>query len=318
MNSKIKVYTNYLFLLYITLGISYLVFLISFSIKVLPGFVMQVLLLIEALTKSSLSINALISNSSFTESIFFGIISLVLIGITLLGIFKSIKQYIFSLKYLNTLKKEVKENEIEIINSSLLTVFTAGFINPKIYISNGLKKSLNQEEFNAVLFHEMSHKNDLDPLRSFIVQVINNILPAFPFKNVLFNSFKTSIELKSDQSSIEKLGNNKPIISALYTVLKHHKTLITEPILTYFSNMPGRIPVLTGNSNYNFKSVTSMIYTFLLVAILLPVIAFSSQFYVCDHLGECLKIFVTDLNSSTSSNLCNKHPMSQAESCSTN
>ena len=318
MNNRFSVQTNRLFIVYILLGTSYLVFLVLFSLKVFPGFIMQVLFLIEAVTKDGITISSLFSNTGFLESLIAGIFTLLLIGIFVKGLYKSIKQYIYSRKYLNNIEKSSINSNYITINTTLISGFTAGFIHPQIYISESLKKILKQDNLKAIIYHEKSHQKDRDPLRGFIVLLIHNILPIFPYKNILLNLFKTSIELKCDQNSIRQLGNKTSIIEALYSILKYENSLTREPYLTYFSSMPSRISVLVGKEKFNFKSISKLVSTFIVVASLLPVIALSSQFYMCEHIGECLRLFVQDLNSSSVSSLCNKHPMSTTVSCSVN
>ena len=41
-----------------------------------------------------------------------------------------------------------------------------GFVRPKIVLSTGLMSLLNDDELKAVIYHEMYHKENRDPLKN--------------------------------------------------------------------------------------------------------------------------------------------------------
>ena len=69
-----------------------------------------------------------------------------------------------------------------IMNFNIITnkpnlAFTYGYFKPEVYISKNFIKELNRNEFNALLEHELSHKNSYDPLMMLIMLFIKELLP---------------------------------------------------------------------------------------------------------------------------------------------
>lgn len=308
MNKKINKYTNRIFLSYIALGFSYLIFLFIFTFKILPGFFMQVMFLIDELLKRSKNIDSLLLSSNFVQTITFGLLALLLLIILIRGVIKSFKEFYLSRKYINSLNVISTEEKISLFKSDDYLVFTSGLISPEIFISKALKIKLTEEQYNAVMFHEKSHLKDHDPLRSFIVKFINNIMPIFPYKNALIDLFSTSIELKSDQNSENILGKKKPIIEALHSILKHKQINIKGNTLSSFSNMPERIPILVGKKKFNYKLATLCVSVMLVFTLTLPVVVFASSFYNCEHIDDCLQILINNLKNNNSKDLTDMHP----------
>lgn len=317
MNKIYSSQTNRLFAIYVISGFAYVTLLALLSVRALPGFFMQILFLIDGVIKNHSDIYSITSSEAFIQSIIFGLLSLTLLFIGLRGIIISIKQLIMSRKFLNSLKTK-SNTAIITLDTKETSVFTAGFFIPKVYISSKLKSSLTSEQLKAVLHHEFSHCKDYDPLRGFIVQLINNILPQFPFKNKLKDIYFTSVELKSDEHSENILGKKRPIIEALYSILSNDFTMAMQPNLAHFSNMPERIPVLVGAKKFNFKLVTALSSFFLFALVSLPVFVSTVKFYNCEHIEDCIQIFVNNLQSNSSENLCSMHLMDTPTSCTSN
>ncbi len=317
MNKIYLTQTNRLFIIYVISGFAYTTLLTLLSVRVLPGFFMQTLFFIDGVIKNRTEIASITSSEAFIQSIIFGLLSLTLLFIASRGVIISIQQLFLSQKFLNSLKSKSNKTIIT-VESNETSVFTAGFFTPKVYISSKLKSSLTSEQLKAVLHHEFSHWKDHDPLRGFIVQLINNILPQFPFKNKLKDIYFTSVELKSDEHSENILGKKRPIIEALYSILSNDFSMTMQPNLAHFSNMPERIPVLVGAKKFNFKLVTTLSSFFLFALVSLPVFVYTVKFYNCEHIEDCIQIFVNNLQNNSSENLCSMHSMDTPTSCTSN
>lgn len=317
MNNIFKKQTNRLFFIYCISGFAYMTLLMLLSVRALPGFFMQILFLADAMIKNHSEVSPIIFSNTFIKALVSGGFSLGLIFIAIKGIASSTKQLITTSKFLKSLNIKSKVNIVN-LDVTDTSVFTAGMITPKVYISSKLKSSLTSEQLKAVLHHEFSHCKDHDPLRGFIVQLINNILPQFPFKNKLKDIYFTSVELKSDEHSENILGKKRPIIEALYSILSNDFSMTMQPNLAHFSNMPERIPVLVGAKKFNFKLVTALSSFFLFALISLPVFVYTVNFYNCEHIEDCVQIFVNNLQSNSSENLCSMHSMDTPTSCTSN
>lgn len=317
MNNIFKKQANRLFIIYCISGLAFISLLLLLSVRALPGFFMQVLFLADAFIKNSSEISPIILSDEFIKALVSGGFSLGLIFIAIKGILSSIKQLITTNKFLSSLEFKSKVNIVN-LDVTDISVFTAGMFAPKVYISSKLKNSLTPEQLKAVLHHEFSHCKDYDPLRGFIVQLINNILPQFPFKDKLKDIYFTSVELKSDEHSENILGKKRPIIEALYSIMTNDFSMAMQPNLAQFSNMPERIPVLVGAKKFNFKLVTTLSSFFLFVLVSLPVFAYTAKFYNCEHIEDCIQIFVNNFQSNSSANLCSMHLKDTATSCTSN
>src|SRR3972149_3541708 len=65
-------------------------------------------------------------------------------------------------------------------DESVKVAFTHGLIRPKIYISTGLLNSLTREEARRVLYHEIHHKKNRDPLRFFLATMLRDTFIYLP------------------------------------------------------------------------------------------------------------------------------------------
>jgi hypothetical protein len=314
MSNTFRKQTNQLFAIYCLSGIAYISLLILLSWRALPGFLMQLLFLVDGLINSHSDINSIIFNESFIWAVISGILSLALLFIAIKGVFISAKQLLTSQKFVSLLNIKSEEN-IVTLDTNDTSVFTAGMLTPKVYISSQLKETLSSEQLKAVLLHELSHCNNFDPLRGFIVQLFNNLLPDFPFKKKLQDIYFTSVELKSDEHAENVLGKKRPIIEALYSILSSDFSVLSQPNIAYFSNLPERIPVLVGAKKFNFKLVTTLSSFFLFVVVSLPIVAYSMNFYNCKHINDCIQIFVSNIQSNSSENLCSMHSMDAPNNC---
>lgn len=316
MNKKLTIYTNVLFIAYIVLGCFYLLALGALIIRSMPGFAMQMVNLADTILVDSSKISSLLSNTNFLETILFGSIGIVLLLKTFQGLINSILQYRKSIIFNKSLKFKTDKKGYRTLSSHNYEVFTLGFFKPNVYISHILLKSLSNEQLQAVLLHEESHQKNHDPLRSLIVNLINNVMISFPFKKYLQNSYVTLVELKSDYYAASRTHDEKSIIKALHSILFYNTVSVQGLLGHAFSNNPERIPVLVGKQKLQYRFLTSILLLTFSTLVFLTASIYTYKFYDCGHIKDCVKIFLENVTQEKNQSICDMHDPQDNASCS--
>ena len=110
------------------------------------------------------------------------------------------------------------EENIVIIRSNSLFAICFGIVRTKIYLSTALIEQTTREELLAVLLHEQYHLRKKDTLTLYIALVSQSLVFFFPILADLLKSYRIEREIEADKEAIKKIGDPKPLVSAL---LKH-------------------------------------------------------------------------------------------------
>lgn len=126
------------------------------------------------------------------------------------------------------LARQITDNRLEFLESELnlqgLVVvikdpkpqaFCFGIRNPKIYVSTGLLKLINNEELEAVLRHERYHLEHKDSLTLLIGSVTASLFPFFPVLTDLVHQYRVKRELNADQAVTDSMTNASSLVSVL-------------------------------------------------------------------------------------------------------
>jgi len=100
---------------------------------------------------------------------------------------------------------------------------TMGFIRPKIVLSTGLMNLISDEELEAVISHEMYHKENRDPLKIFLMELCSSTMWYIPILDWCNQKYKIMKELLADEYAIEKQQTSVHLGSALLKMLKVSK-----------------------------------------------------------------------------------------------
>jgi Zn-dependent protease with chaperone function len=121
-------------------------------------------------------------------------------------------------------KKFNKENLlIEVITDSSLIAITVRFIRPKVLISTGLIDRFNEQELEAILFHEMYHSKFRHPLQMLIITMIAESLAFLPIMKSLVHHYKVWMELLADRFAMRHMGSETQLAHVLLAVLKNNQ-----------------------------------------------------------------------------------------------
>lgn len=94
-------------------------------------------------------------------------------------------------------------------------VFTHGLLRPKVWLSTGLMRALNDDELEAVLRHEDHHRQVRDPLRILLAQCLSRALFFVPVARDLCDAYTIAKEIAADARATREMGDTLPLASAL-------------------------------------------------------------------------------------------------------
>lgn len=284
-NNYIKHKTAFNVLVYI-LWFLYIGTLLLATFKLLTGIAMHSIHVLEAITNHLPLYNVVTP----TELILYIIFS-VTIPILWIKVFNAFTQLIKIIRATNQFIKNhtavySSELNVYVIKTNRLLVFTSGIIKFKIFISTGTIKSLNKEELDVVILHELHHVRSFDPLKNIINNFVESSTPWFPLKKQLFQNYSTITELSADKYASESMNSEDSLLKALNKLLD-----ISNPtafsIATFISKLE-RIPILTGNTMFSFRS------NYLLLVISIGIVSYLgvslhsfNPIAKCDDFNQC-------------------------------
>ncbi|MGH3029350.1 MAG: M56 family metallopeptidase [Gaiellaceae bacterium] len=91
----------------------------------------------------------------------------------------------------------------------------AGYVSPRIYVSQGALDALAPQELRAVVAHELHHRERRDPLRILVARVLADALFFLPVLKRIADRYATLVELAADEASVRALGERRTLARAL-------------------------------------------------------------------------------------------------------
>ncbi|MGI8383932.1 M56 family metallopeptidase [Robertmurraya sp. P23] len=176
------------------------------------------------------------------------LVNTLLTYIFLITIIKIGRQVIVSKRFSRRLL-ECKDNELTslirttyghnenliVVKSDSVLAFTMGYIKPTIVLSTGLIQMLENDELRAVIEHETFHKNNHDPLKVFMLELIAQSLWFIPLTQWCQQNYSIISEILADEYAVRKMGSEMELSSALIKLIKYHVSLKDTPSLVHFS-----------------------------------------------------------------------------------
>ncbi len=100
--------------------------------------------------------------------------------------------------------------------------FCYGLLRPRLMVSTGLVKLLDDDELEAVIRHEAAHLLHRDPLRIVVARSLSLALSFVPFSAGVRDAYLCARELRADRAAVSGMGDAFPLASAL------QRTLVSE------------------------------------------------------------------------------------------
>ena len=103
---------------------------------------------------------------------------------------------------------------VSVVDSSESFVFTTGLKNPRIYLSQRVVDSLDDDELRAVLLHENQHRLARDPLRMQFLLALRAATPYLPATRRLVRACLRQAEYDADDAALLRAGNISALLRA--------------------------------------------------------------------------------------------------------
>lgn len=199
---------------------------------------------------------------------------------------KIVKQYMlsrkFSKKIMSIRNEELtsvlnsnfnrKAQDIVVINHHQSLAFSVGFRTPNIVLSTGLLEMLDEQELEAVIHHETYHQKNQDPLKTFLLQLVSQVMWYIPLTKWSYENYKIISELAADEYAIHKMGSELGLGSALIKLIKNGFQVHSSPVIVHFANVSVNYrlqqlvdPKITIPVKPDIKSIVISIYVILLL-----------------------------------------------------
>ena len=93
--------------------------------------------------------------------------------------------------------------------------FCAGYLAPRIYVSDGLIERLSDSELRAVVAHEAWHARRRDPLRRLVLRALADGLFFIPILGRASERLEALDELDADRAAVRALGGRRHLAAAM-------------------------------------------------------------------------------------------------------
>ena len=140
------------------------------------------------------------------------------LGITLRALLRQHVAYRRLLARLDVVGRLEDHPGVEVIADPRPQAFCAGYVRPRVFISEAALELLDEPELEVVLAHEHHHRRMRDPLRFACGRMFGQGLFFVPALRALFRRYADVAELNADGAAVRE-GANKPaaLASALLT-----------------------------------------------------------------------------------------------------
>lgn len=114
----------------------------------------------------------------------------------------------------------VGQTEFIVVIDRAPLAFTIGLWRPRIVLSTGLLNMLDNDEEEAVVYHELHHLWHRDPLKTTLLTVFASMMPYLPVLKHVAKQYSIVREILADNEAIRRTGNVAGIGSALLKLIR--------------------------------------------------------------------------------------------------
>lgn len=138
---------------------------------------------------------------------------------------------------------------VTVFEDRLPLAFTAGFLQPRVFLSTKLVDILDEKELRAVILHEAHHQRSKDPLKGLVVSFISDFLFFLPISRFLKKTYHLTSELTADAYSVSSQADPLDLVGSLLKVQKLNGSAAswffdpTTERAKHLLSQPARIPL---------------------------------------------------------------------------
>ena len=103
---------------------------------------------------------------------------------------------------------------VQVVADPVPRAFCAGWVRPRVYVSQGAIEQLQADELRAVVVHEDHHARRRDPLRLLVIAVLGEALFFMPVMRRLRERYAQLAEIAADEAATRAAGA-QPLAGAL-------------------------------------------------------------------------------------------------------
>ncbi|VVA43553.1 conserved hypothetical protein [Candidatus Roizmanbacteria bacterium] len=164
--------------------------------------------------------------------------------------------------------------KVKIILDKKPLAFCLGFFRPKIYLSTGLIKLMNNQELEAIILHEKYHLLKKDNIFLVMANFLKQLFLPFPIIADFLDSSIKRREVKADYYGVILMGKKQPVVSAFKKLLnfdnKDSYLLNYSSAFTDGQHFENRIQALFGKKSLSFsfkqRNVLISLFSFIILS----------------------------------------------------
>lgn len=163
------------------------------------------------------------------------------------------------------------QEEVSVYSEDKPLAFCFGIRDPKIYLSTGLIRLMNEHEIEVILRHEKYHLEHRDTLALFLASIIESLFPFFPVISDIIGSYRTHREIEADKSAINNDYDKKSLRDVLKKLIQHEPTLYPSfvPGIIGIDTLEARILSLNMTGSIRKLGIMNIVLSFISLIILL-------------------------------------------------
>lgn len=115
------------------------------------------------------------------------------------------------------------------VESERPLAFTQALWHPRVWVSAGLLNLLDDEELEAVLWHEAHHRQAHDPLKVLFARCLQRGLFFVPVAKGLCDAYCVAKEVAADSHAVQAMGSALPLARALRKLLAAPRSPVVQP-----------------------------------------------------------------------------------------
>lgn len=108
---------------------------------------------------------------------------------------------------------------LRLLSTSDRHAFTAGFLSPQVYVTEGLTEILGRDELQIVLLHEQAHAKHRDPLKKWLFSMLAGFMPS-SVRRQQVRAMSLAMEQRADEAVLQQVPDRRSLAGRLLALIK--------------------------------------------------------------------------------------------------